>query len=88
MKMFDKENATLSVIPTMDVVVFPRMIVPLLVLDERIIAGVNKAAEESKMVLLLASKKQNNPGNEAISTNDLYQVGTVASIMRITLYIP
>ena len=75
---------TLPVIPTMDVVVFPHMIVPLLVLDERIIEGINHALEsESKTVLLLASKKESTDHEGAIGTNDLYMVGTIASIMRL-----
>ena len=73
---------TLPVIPTMDVVVFPHMIVPLLVLDEKIIQGVNQSLQETKMVLLLAAKKQIDNG-EGIVTKDLYNVGTIASIMRL-----
>lgn len=74
----------LPVVPTMDVVVFPNMIVPLLVLDERIINGINNALEQdSKMVLLVASKKQSDDHQGAIGTKDLYSVGTVASIMRL-----
>jgi ATP-dependent Lon protease len=73
---------SLPVIPTMDVVVFPQTIVPLLVLDERIINGINHALEASKLVLLLAAKKQ--VGNQgAIGTKDLYMVGTVATVMRL-----
>lgn len=72
----------LPVIPTMDVVVFPNMIVPLLVLDEKIIKGINESLEQSKMVLLLAAKKQLD-SQGAIGTNDLYTNGTVASIMRL-----
>jgi len=73
---------TLPVIPTMDVVVFPHMIVPLLVLDEKIIHGINESLQQSKLVLLLAAKKQlDNQG--AIGTNDLYDTGTIASIMRL-----
>ncbi|MEX0940295.1 MAG: endopeptidase La [Candidatus Babeliales bacterium] len=73
----------LPIVPTMDVVVFPQMIVPLLVLDERIIAGIQKSLEESKLILLLASKKQIDDFQGAIGTHDLYQVGTVASVMRL-----
>lgn len=72
----------LPVIPTMDVVVFPHMIVPLLVLDEKIIKGINQSLQEAKLVLLLAAKKQIN-SNEGIATKDLYTIGTVASIMRL-----
>lgn len=72
----------LPVIPTMDVVVFPHMLVPLLVLDEKIIQGIEKSLQDSKMVLLLAAKKQVDE-HGAIGTKDLYEVGTVASIMRL-----
>jgi ATP-dependent Lon protease len=72
----------LPVIPTMDVVVFPHMIVPLLVLDEKIIRGINESLQDTKLVLLLAAKKQIDP-HEAIGTKDLYAIGTVASIMRL-----
>ncbi len=73
---------TLPVIPTMDVVVFPNMIVPLLVLDEKIIKGVNHALQESKMIFLVAAKEYVD-SQGAIGTNDLYQVGTIATIMRL-----
>lgn len=75
---------TLPVVPTMDVVVFPNMIVPLLVLDERIINGITKAIEgDSKLILLVASKKQTDEQNSSIGTKDLYNVGTIASVMRL-----
>jgi len=73
----------LPIIPTMDVVVFPHMIVPLLVLDERIINGINQSLNGSKKVLLLASKKKIEDGQGAIGTKDLYEVGTISSIMRL-----
>lgn len=79
----DKIPEILPVIPTMDIVVFPQMIVPLLVLDERIIRGIQQATEGSKMIMLLATKKQIDHGNTAIGTKDLYCVGTVATIMRL-----
>ena len=72
----------LPVIPTVDIVVFPHAIVPLLVLDEKIIKGINRSLQSSKMVLLLAAQNQVD-SQGAIGTNDLYQVGTVASIMRL-----
>lgn len=79
----EKIPEILPVIPTMDVVVFPHMIVPLLVLDERIIKGVNQALEESKMVMLIAAKNQIDNHQGAIGTKDLYTIGTVANIMRL-----
>ncbi|OGB97190.1 endopeptidase La [candidate division TM6 bacterium RIFCSPHIGHO2_12_FULL_36_22] len=74
----------LPVIPTMDVVVFPHQIVPLLVVDERIIQGINESLNDSKLTLLLAAKQQSDDNAEgAIGTKDLYSVGTVANIMRV-----
>ncbi len=72
----------LPVIPTVDVVVFPHMIVPLLVLDAKIIKGIQQSVERSKLVLLLAAKQQVNNLN-TIGTKDLHDVGTIASIMRV-----
>lgn len=73
----------LPVVPTIDVVVFPHMIIPLLVVDERIIKGINGALEDdSKTVLLLAAKRQTG-SEDTIGMEDLYTIGTVASIMRI-----
>ncbi len=72
----------LPVIPTVDVVVFPNIIVPLLVLDEKIINGITQSLDQSKMAILLAAKNTLDT-NGAIGTDDLYNVGTVASIMRI-----
>ncbi len=74
----------LPVVPTMDVVVFPHQIVPLLVVDERIIQGINESLNDSKLTLLLAARQQEDDNAEgAIGTKDLYSVGTVANIMRV-----
>ena len=48
--------ATIAVIPTVDVVVFPHMVVPLLVLDDKIAQGIHKASETHKKVLLIATQ--------------------------------
>ena len=80
------ENMTtelLPVIPTMDIVVFPQMIVPLLVLDERIINGINQSLNGNKRVLLLAAKKRVDDPHNSIGIKDLYEVGTVSTIMRL-----
>ncbi len=74
---------TLPVIPTIDVVVFPNMVVPLLILDEKIIKGINEALEGSKKVLLLAAKQQPSGYQGPIGVEDLYETGTVANIMRV-----
>ncbi|HBS48271.1 TPA: endopeptidase La [Candidatus Dependentiae bacterium] len=73
----------LPVIPTMDVVVFPHMIVPLLVLDEQIIKGIEESLENSKKVILLATREQADGYQGPIGVQDLHEIGTVASIMRL-----
>lgn len=74
----------LPIIPTIDVVVFPHMVVPLLVLDEKIIKGVMQTNEQSKKVLLLAAHAQTEGYNNGpIGIQDLFKVGTVGNIMRV-----
>jgi ATP-dependent Lon protease len=73
----------LNVIPTVDVVVFPKMVVPLLVLDDKIISGINQASQKGEEVLLVAAKVCSDTYNGPIGTGDLYKVGTVAKIMRV-----
>ncbi len=89
MKTINKDTQAITVveklpiIPTMDVVVFPHMIVPLLVLDERIINGINQTLDGSKRIMLLAAKKKIDDYQSAIGTKDLYEIGTICSIMRL-----
>jgi ATP-dependent Lon protease len=82
-KGLERIPKNLPVIPTIDVVIFPHMIVPLLVVDERIIKGIDRAIEENKLIFLIASKNQSENQNGAISTTDLYDTGTIATIMRV-----
>ena len=82
-KGLEKIPKSLPVIPTIDVVVFPHMIVPLLVIDDRIIKGINQAIESNKLIFLLSSKNQQENQSGAISTTDLYDIGTIATVMRV-----
>lgn len=77
----------LAVIPTVDVVVFPHMVVPLLVLDPKIINGIQHALEHTdKKILLIATKPQASMAtedSEPISIDDLYSMGTIGEIIRV-----
>lgn len=76
----------LPIVPTIDVVVFPNMVVPLLILDQKIIEGINNTLENDKKIILLAAKQpEDNAG--PIGIEDLYQTGTIANIMR-TMQLP
>lgn len=81
-KMLEEIPQVLPVIPTIDVLVFPSMVVPLLVLDEKIINGVKQALEGDKKILLLAAHQQEEGFQGPIGVQDLYSVGTIATIMR------
>ena len=84
----DQTLATLGVVPTIDVVVFPHMVVPLLVLDPKIMAGITLGLENDKRILLLATRPQpamydDDGEGEPISVDDLYEVGTICEIIRV-----
>lgn len=89
MKLFETnlhENipTILPVIPTIDVVTFPQMIIPLLIIDEKIIKGIHFAIEqENKLVVIVACKKDVNTESFSIGAKDLYSVGTVAQIIKV-----
>ena len=70
----------LPVLPLRDIVIFPFMIVPLFVSRERSIRAVDQALAENRMILLAAQRdlEKEEPG-----PGDLYEVGTVAIIMRM-----
>lgn len=76
---------SMPVVPAIDVTVFPNTIMPLLVLDERIIQGINYAINSNNLILLLSAKTEGKESDEIkeIDTDTLYSVGTVASIMRM-----
>ncbi len=60
-------------------VVFPYMVLPLFISRERSIAAVDEAMEGNRLVLLVA---QRNPETVEPDPDDLYQVGTIAMVLR------
>ncbi|GAA3914028.1 endopeptidase La [Litoribacillus peritrichatus] len=75
----EKTNGV-PVLPLRDVVVFPHMVIPLFVGREKSIAALEEAMAADKKVLLVAQKDANLDDPQA---NDLYQVGTVATILQL-----
>jgi ATP-dependent Lon protease len=72
-----------DVLPAMalkDAVLFPFVMVPLSIGRDRSVAAVDQALAENRLLLLLA---QRDPSEESPASKDLYQVGTVAGIMRM-----
>ena len=70
----------LPVLPLRDIVIYPFMIVPLFVSRDRSIRAVEQSLSENRMILLVSQKDVNK---EEPKQEDLYEVGTVAIIMRM-----
>ncbi|MDN5863261.1 MAG: LON peptidase substrate-binding domain-containing protein, partial [Salinisphaera sp.] len=68
------------VLPLRDVVVFPHMAIPLFVGRKKSIHGLEAAMANDKRILLVAQKTADvdDPGAE-----DIYEVGTLASILQL-----
>ncbi len=71
---------SLPVLPLRDVVVYPHMVIPLFVGREKSILALEQAMKVSKQILLLAQKQADVDDPEA---KDLYDVGTVATILQL-----
>jgi len=70
----------LPTLPLRDIVIYPFMIVPLFVSRDKSIKAVEEALKDNRMIVLVSQKDVNkeDPGQD-----DLYEVGTVAIIMRM-----
>ncbi|WP_426163636.1 endopeptidase La [Sandarakinorhabdus sp. DWP1-3-1] len=74
------ETHILPVLPLRDIVVFPQMIVPLFVGRDKSVNALEAAMQGDKTVFLLSQK---NPGDEDPQADDLYDVGTVATVLQL-----
>jgi ATP-dependent Lon protease len=74
------ERMLVPLLPLRDIVVFPHMVVPLFVGREKSIAALEEAMNKEKDILLSAqvNPKTNDPRHE-----DIYQIGTLASIIQL-----
>ena len=70
----------MPVLPLRDVVVFPHMVIPLFVGRKKSIKALERSMEIGKQILLVAQK---NAAEDDPSVDDIYQVGTVASILQL-----
>ena len=78
--MSETSPMQLPLLPLRDVVVYPHMVLPLFVGRERSIEALEHAMAGSKQVLLVAQREagDDNPG-----VDDLYQVGTISTILQL-----
>jgi ATP-dependent Lon protease len=70
----------LPVLPLRDIVVFPHMIVPLFVGREKSVRALEAVMREDKQILLVA---QRNAAQDDPSADDLYDVGTVSTVLQL-----
>ncbi|MFW2440277.1 MAG: endopeptidase La [Arenicellales bacterium] len=73
-------NKPVAVLPLRDVVVFPNMVIPLFVGREKSIVALDRAMDSGKEILLLAQK---DAVDDDPVKDDLYTIGTMASILQL-----
>ena len=73
-------DQTLPVLPLRDIVVFPQMIVPLFVGRDKSVKALEAVMHGDKAVFLLSQK---NPADEDPAEGDLYDIGTVATVLQL-----
>ena len=73
-------STTLPVLPLRDVVVYPHMVIPLFVGREKSIQALEAAMLQDKEILLIAQK---NASDDEPVSSDLFDIGTVASVLQM-----
>jgi ATP-dependent Lon protease len=79
-KPIDPVSATYPLLPLRDVVVYPHMVVPLFVGREKSILALEEAMATNKEIVLVAQK---HPSEDNPTLDDLYAVGTLATILQL-----
>lgn len=74
------ERISLPLLPLRDVVVFPHMVIPLFVGRPKSIKALDSAMEGGKNIMLVAQK---NAAKDEPSSEDIYSIGCVASILQM-----
>ncbi len=74
------ESTGIPVLPLRDVVVYPHMVIPLFVGREKSIVALDKAMDAGKKILLIAQQKADL---DDPTPDDLYDVGTLATILQL-----
>lgn len=78
--IFSAETGMLPVLPLRDVVVYPHLVIPLFVGRTKSVKALEIASEGDKQILLVAQKSANK---DEPSAEDLYEVGTVATVLQM-----
>jgi ATP-dependent Lon protease len=74
------QTAIFPVLPLRDIVVFPHMIVPLFVGREKSVRALEDVMQDDKQILLVAQK---NAGQDDPTIEDIYEMGTVGTVLQL-----
>lgn len=77
---FSSEDGHLPLLPLRDVVVYPHLVIPLFVGRAKSVKALELANDGDKRILLVAQK---SPNEEEPKASDLYEVGTVATVLQM-----
>ncbi|HOP15500.1 MAG TPA: endopeptidase La [Gammaproteobacteria bacterium] len=78
--MRDDQPSAVPVLPLRDVVVYPHMVIPLFVGREKSIKALDAAMADNKQILLVAQKSADVDEPQPA---DMYEIGTLASILQL-----
>ena len=76
----EPKNVIFPLLPLRDVVVYPHMVVPLFVGRDKSILSLEHAMESDKQIVLVAQK---DPSEDEPGAQDVYKVGTLATILQM-----
>ncbi|MGB5611801.1 MAG: endopeptidase La [Sedimenticolaceae bacterium] len=76
----DEQPGAVPVLPLRDVVVYPHMVIPLFVGREKSIKALDAAMADNKQILLVAQKSAEVDEPQPA---DMYEIGTLASILQL-----
>ncbi len=79
-EMVETQLSAIPILPLRDVVVYPHMVIPLFVGREKSIQALEAAMDNDKQILLVAQK---SAAKDEPTQEDLYQIGTVSSILQL-----
>ena len=74
------QPSAVPVLPLRDVVVYPHMVIPLFVGREKSIKALDAAMADNKQILLVAQKSADVDEPQPV---DMYEIGTLASILQL-----
>ncbi|OYW13241.1 MAG: endopeptidase La, partial [Rhodospirillales bacterium 12-54-5] len=78
--MSNSNVLTLPVLPLRDIVVFPGMVVPLFVGREKSVKALESVVRDNNRILLVSQK---NGSQDIPNKEDLYRVGTLATVLQL-----